>query len=524
MPLVDFDVNADTEATETVVTPAAPSYAPSPDPALYLPQPPTLSERWRYLNPSKTWIWLGLLAYLCILVSSCWFLWRTQFWWYLPYIVLTAAWTLPHLLFVLVSQNFKLADHIQVMTQGLTSQERPSVDVFITTCGEDLKIIENTLIHASQLTYQPLTIYVLDDGNSADVKELAAAYSMTYLSRPNRGEQKKAGNLLYGYQHSRGDFILVLDADFAPAPCMLEHLIPWMKSDPNIAILQTPQYFDTTSTLNWTARGAAYCQEIFYRLIQPSRDFLGSSAICVGTNALYRRGALETNGGFFQVPASEDVHNGVALIHKGWKVKYLPIILAKGLCPDNVQALFRQHYRWCSGSMRLILSRFFWQSRLPTWQKLIYLCGACYYPSTALSLLVALLQLSVMVLWLYQDVHWYVIILFLPKLLLIYIVMPLWNQAAWGLHSVKAAVTFSWAYFIAIWDLLQGQTEGWIATGSQQRSARYQRFRQLLRVYCLAHAILLVPIALHDWQQFTPILLNHGFAIYIGLELLTTET
>ncbi len=509
----------------------SPSLDPSPhsddhpDPDAYLPRPPTLGERYTYINPSKSWIWLGILAYACILASSFWFLWRTHFWWYLPYIVITSIWTIPHLTFVLISRNFNLQDHIHVITSASDQAlAHPSVDVFITTCGEDPTVIENTVRHATQLQYHPLQVYVLDDGASPDVERIARDYGATYLSRPNRGEMKKAGNLLYGYQQSHGDLILVLDADFAVAPCALDHLVPWMQTDPSIAILQTPQYFDTYSHLSWSARGAAYCQEIFYRLIQPSRDYLGRSAICVGTSALYRREALADNQGFYQVPASEDVHNGIALLNHGWTLKYLPIVVAKGMCPDNLQSLFRQHYRWCSGSMRLLCSKFFWTSRLPLWQKLIYCCGASYYPSTALSLLVTLLQLGVMAFWLYNDVRWYVVIIFLPKMLLLYLVMPLWNQAPWGLHSVKAAVTFSWAYLIAIWDLIKGQTEGWIATGSQQKSRRYQSFRRLLAVYLAAHVLLLIPVVYRDWHHFMVILASHCFAIFVTFELLFIET
>lgn len=492
---------------------------------IHLPTPPTNQERFSYLNPSKFWACWGLFAYLCVLGSSLWFLWRTHFWWYLFAILLTAMWTLPHLLFVLVSKNFDVRDHIKTLENYLpTESGYPSVDVFITTCGEDLRVIENTFSHASRLIYPSLRIYALDDGASLDVERLARKYGLIYITRPNRGVMKKAGNLLHGFHQSQGDFILVLDADFVVTPCALEHMVPWMRRDPKIAILQTPQYFHTHRHLTWPERGAAYCQEVFYRAVQPARDHLGLSAICVGTNALYRREALEQIGGFYQVPASEDVHNGVALINRGWRVKYIPILLARGLCPDTAQSLFKQHYRWCSGSMRLLTSWFFWGSRMPVWQKFIYACGACYYPSTALSLLVALLQVATMVFWLHNDVRWYVMFLFLPEVLMMYLVMPLWNQSLWGLHSIKAAITFSWAYLIAIGDFIFGKTEGWIASGSRQGSTRYLRFRRLLAWYCVLHLLLLLPVAGQEWQQFLPIVAGHSVSILLTLEILISES
>ena len=499
------------------------------DDSIFLPTPPSTVERYEYKNPSTWWAYWGVLAFLCVLYSSFWFLNETHFWGYLIYIFLTTAWTLPHFLFVIVGKKFDFVDHIEVIQKHFsdiqnpdTDQriDRPSVDVFIPTCGENLQIIENTFAYASQLTYRPLKIYALDDGGNPMVEHLAAKYGLTYLCRPNRGEMKKAGNLLYAYHRSEGDFILVLDADFAVSACALEHLVPWMTIDPTIAIVQTPQYFETDPALSWSSRGAAYCQEVFYRVIQPARDSLGRSAICVGTNALYRRKALAEIGGFYQAEASEDVHNGVALIDKGWSVKYVPVLIARGLCPDTLQALFRQHYRWCSGSLRLITSALFWQNKMPSWKKLIYFCGACYYPSAALALPVSLIQLSIMVFYFHHDVRWYVAFLFLPKILLIYLIMPFWNKANWGLHSIKSALTFSWAYLIAIWDFITQGTEGWIATGAKQKSARYEVFRRLLIAYCCIHVLLLIPVMQYDIHHFIPLLAIHGFSIYLNLDLL----
>lgn len=46
-------------------------------------------------------------------------------------------------------------------------------------------------------------------------------------------------------------------------------------------------------------------KEFFYRMNQTARDRWGG-AICVGTNAVYRREAFEAVGGTADVPASED--------------------------------------------------------------------------------------------------------------------------------------------------------------------------------------------------------------------------
>lgn len=67
-----------------------------------------------------------------------------------------------------------------------------------------------------------------------------------------------------------------------------------------------------------------------------------ASAICVGSNALYRREALEAVGGTAEIAYSEDVHTGFYAMTRGWRVKYVPLALACGISPDNAKALFSQ--------------------------------------------------------------------------------------------------------------------------------------------------------------------------------------
>src|SRR5581483_5663598 len=142
--------------------------------------------------------------------------------------------------------------------------------------------------------------------------------------------------LAQGFGHSDGDFVVIFDADFCPRADFLEHLVPYF-DDENVGIVQSPQCFDTTTEMNWLQRTAGATQELFYRWVQPSRDRAGAP-ICVGTNAIYRRIALDEVGGFAQIEHSEDVHTGIALLRGGYDTRYVPVRVAKGLCPDDLAA------------------------------------------------------------------------------------------------------------------------------------------------------------------------------------------
>ncbi len=78
---------------------------------------------------------------------------------------------------------------------------------------------------------------------------------------------KKAGNLKYAYERTRGEFIVIFDADFAPHPDFLLELLPYT-ADPKLGIVQSPQYFDISNEAyrkSPLAYAAAYQEELFYR-------------------------------------------------------------------------------------------------------------------------------------------------------------------------------------------------------------------------------------------------------------------
>ena len=92
----------------------------------------------------------------------------------------------------------------------------------------------------------PKTVYVLDDSAREDVRDLADRYGFRYIVRPDPGQMKKAGNLTHALSISAGDFIAVIDADFAMRPEFLYETMPYF-ADPKVGIVQTAQYYDVSN-------------------------------------------------------------------------------------------------------------------------------------------------------------------------------------------------------------------------------------------------------------------------------------
>jgi cellulose synthase (UDP-forming) len=279
----------------------------------------------------------------------------------------------------------QLYDKDQIARQGLAVEPerwrmfldgRPiTVDVFITTYGEDLATIRRTVAAAVAMQGEHRT-WVLDDGRSDDVRDLAEELGARYVRRPN-GNGAKAGNVNHALSIAKGEFFVILDADFVPNPDFLYETVPFFAA-PDVAFVQTPQTYGNTHNL--ISRGAGYMQAVFYRYIQPGRNRF-NAAFCVGTNVVFRRTAIDQIGGMYAYSKSEDVWTSLLLHERGWRSVYIPTTLAIGETPDSVEAYTKQQQRWATGGFEIMFTRFPLSRKrsLTVDQKLQYTVTATHY-------------------------------------------------------------------------------------------------------------------------------------------------
>ncbi|HEX4831410.1 MAG TPA: cellulose synthase catalytic subunit [Trebonia sp.] len=393
-----------------------------------------------------------------------------------PLLVFTVAYYVISVVVNAGTRGFDLGAH-RALVQRWRPRRYPSLDVFLPVCGEPLEVLNNTWSHVHELTREypgETVVYVLDDGASDAVAAMAADYRFTYLVRPNRGWMKKAGNLRHGFARSAGEFILILDADFAPRPDLPLEMLPYLAADPTLGIVQSPQFFRVHRRQSWTERGAGAVQELFYRMVQVSRDHR-DGAICVGSCAVYRREALATNGGTTLIGHSEDVHTGFDLRRAGWGLRYIPVPLATGLCPPDPDSFLIQQYRWCAGSMSLMGSAKFWTTRMPLRTRFCYLSGFCYYAHTAAFIFATPLIPIAMLTLLPGRVHLINYLFVLPSIIYNFVVFPAWHRCRYGPTALMAKLLYSWAHLFALIDVVRRRQLGWQPTGGGQRRAGTSR-------------------------------------------------
>jgi cellulose synthase (UDP-forming) len=263
--------------------------------------------------------------------------------------------------------------------EGLRLPRHYSVDVFVPCCGEPLEVVSTTLRAIRRISYEPMEVYVLDDGANPQVDALAQSLGFHYLSRPRSGlglKDAKSGNLNFGLQHSQGELVLVMDADQVPVPEILARLAGFFRL-PRVAYVQSKQAF-------LLPEGDPFynCDLIFYETLQLANDQANAVVSC-GSGVIYRRQALEEMGGFATWNLVEDFTTSYELVSRGWKGIYFPYALSRGLAPTTLAGVYRQRFQWCLDTMRL----FFWDN--PCFKRGLTWSQRCHFLTVMLSYLMS---------------------------------------------------------------------------------------------------------------------------------------
>jgi cellulose synthase (UDP-forming) len=448
-----------------------------PRPAPVLPSPPDEVEKYAYVERD-----LLYLATLLFIGAGCLTLSQVRFELHAPLGALFMIFTGTYVIYQAISlpinftgRGFNLAAH-QALVEAWRPARYPDVDIYLPICGEPIEVLENTWTAVSELvaSYQgQAKAYVLDDGPSDAARQVAEPLGFGYIRRPESRAFKKSGNLRYAFARTDGEFLVILDADFAPRADFLAETLPYM-DDQRIAIVQTPQFFRESSEQTWIENAAGAIQEVFYRSIQVARDRFGA-AICVGTSALYRRSALEPQGGPTLIPYAEDVHTGLDVRRAGWSVAYVPLVLSAGICPDNLDAFVRQQYRWCTGNAGVVFNRRLWSVRMSVPARLTYISGFFYYVYTGLLTFFGPLIPVVMLLFLPGQIRLRNFVTLLPSMLTGFVLYPLWHRARYGPSVWPLGIARGWAHVFAIWDGARGKTMGWQPTRTPGSALRRLR-------------------------------------------------
>ena len=487
---------------------------------MYLPSSPDILEKYLYVKSGRKSLYsLSVFTTLILVIGMFLFISVNPY--FFPYTIfalITGFYLFISYLIGILAKDFDLEKHLSLVTKHFDRSAKEEVDILLPICREPLDVLRNTWLHVAHLRAAHegiINVFVLDDGKEPACETLAKVYGFHYITRETN-EYKKAGNLRNAFTKTTAPFFVIFDADFCPRRDFLLETLPYMYQDEKVGIVQTVQYFEARlKELSVVERGCAQIQELFYRLIQVSRNYF-NGAICVGTSAVYRRSALEKHGGTAKIGHSEDVHTSVLVMQDGGKLQYVPLILSKGICPDSWKQMFTMYYRWTTGSLTLMLNKDFWRNNMSVVQKLCFCTGFGYYVTTGLSALMAFMPSIYLLIFKPQYIFWFNIFWAIPSILLTNIYMRFWQRTGYSWAAVECRAVACYAHLFALVDILVGKTEGWIPTGSAQKSGRFELFKTLIVYHvsilaAILGALIGYRLAYKDFINFVPLI---GLFIY----------
>jgi cellulose synthase (UDP-forming) len=389
------------------------------------------------------------------------------------------------------------ADHEPWRWDMYLQDRQVAVDVFITTCGEDVGVIRRTATAAMAMRGAH-TVWLLDDGGSDEVRDLAGELGAQYVRRTST-DGAKAGNINHALTLAHGELFAILDADFVPMPDFLHETVPFFADD-DVAFVQTPQTYSNLDTI--VSRGAAYMQAVFYRFVQPGRNRF-NAAFCVGTNVVFRRAAIDQVGGMYEGSKSEDVWTSLMLHERGWRSVYIPTTLAVGATPETIEAYSRQQLRWATGGFEIMLTHWPWsrRRRLTLDQRVQYTVTATHY----LTGIAPLLLLLVPPLQIYFDLTpmnltvtpltWF---LYYAGFYVLQILLAFYTLGSFRWEVLLlAAVSFP-IYVRALVNALRRRDQAWHVTGS---TGAYRSPFAFIQPQVLMFVLLAVTTAVGVWKD-----------------------
>lgn len=232
----------------------------------------------------------------------------------------------------------------------------PTVDIYITTYNETLKVVRPTVLAALAIDWprDKLKIYILDDGRREEFREFAQSVGVEHLTRDNN-IHAKAGNINAALAKTSGEFVAIFDCDHIPARSFLQMTMGWFLRDAKLGMLQTPHHFlspDPFERNLGTFRRVPNEGELFYGLIQDGNDLWNATFFC-GSCAVTRRTILLEVGGVAVETVTEDAHTALKMHRYGYNTAYISIPQAAGLATESLSIHVGQRIRWARGMAQI---------------------------------------------------------------------------------------------------------------------------------------------------------------------------
>lgn len=251
--------------------------------------------------------------------------------------------------------------------------ELPFVTVQLPVFNE-MHVVDRLLNAVAALDYpkDKLQIQLLDDSTDETVgicrdgigRLKALGFDADHIHRSDRTGYK-AGALENGTRTAKGEFLLILDADFVPNPDLLQKTIHFF-SDEKIGLIQT-RWGHLNRSFNVLTRIQAMFLDGHMELEQTARNRSGRFFTFNGTGGIWRKSCITDAGGWEHDTLTEDMDLSYRAQLKGWHFIFLNDVETPAELPIDMDGFKSQQHRWTKGSIQVCKKVLpaIWRSNVP---------------------------------------------------------------------------------------------------------------------------------------------------------------
>ena len=238
-------------------------------------------------------------------------------------------------------------------------KELPIVTVQLPVFNE-MHVVDRLLNAVAALDYpkDKLQIQLLDDSTDQTVdicregigRLKALGFDADHIHRSDRTGYK-AGALENGTRTAKGEFLLILDADFVPNSDLLQKTIHFF-SDEKIGLIQT-RWGHLNRSFNVLTRIQAMFLDGHMELEQTARNRSGRFFTFNGTGGIWRKSCITDAGGWEHDTLTEDMDLSYRAQLKGWRFIFLNDVETPAELPIDMDGFKSQQHRWTKGSIQV---------------------------------------------------------------------------------------------------------------------------------------------------------------------------
>ena len=228
----------------------------------------------------------------------------------------------------------------------------PPVSVVLAAYNEE-KVIGRTIDSLLHSNYPQLEIVVVDDGSKDRTWEILQSIAakeprVRVFTKPNAGKSAALNMAIRAAWHA---ILVAVDADTLFAKDTIGELVKHFH-DPRVAAVSGNAKVGNRT--NWITRFQSIEYIYGFNLDRRALDLVNGIPVVPGAVGAWRKSLVLDEGGFGHDTLAEDTDLTLALLRKGYVIRYEEKALAYTEAPEGMAGLRKQRFRWSFGTLQAV--------------------------------------------------------------------------------------------------------------------------------------------------------------------------